>query len=232
MPLHPSPLYYPDDESFASLLSHGSLAAVLDEARKADIVLVSCGDLSGRSQLFSAMPVTPRELNELKAKGAGGFDREPGVAVLELLRGHVARSRVERAGIVDLVDKSRKILCDVGEGLVCHRVDGFDLERLHEALRLGVIVRIAAPAHRADQALTKQGFPKSLALDPLENAVRRNLPSDGRKQRPFAYNLPTVISTGLGTEGTRLGETTHVRAASPCQDIISPPSTLMVCPVM
>jgi hypothetical protein len=51
------------------------------------------------------------------------------------------------------------MLCDVGEGFVCHRVDGFDLERLHEALRLGVIVRIAAPAHRADQAVTKQGFP-------------------------------------------------------------------------
>ena len=53
-------------------------------------------------------------------------------------------------------------MCDVGEGFVCHRVDGFDLERLHEALRLGVIVRIAAPAHRADQAVTKQGFPIAL----------------------------------------------------------------------
>ena len=65
-------------------------------------------------------------------------------------------------GIVDLVDKSRKILCDVGEGFVCHRVDGFDLERLHEALRLGVIVRIAAPAHRADKTVAKQRLPIAL----------------------------------------------------------------------
>jgi DNA-binding transcriptional regulator LsrR (DeoR family) len=68
----PSLLYYPDDESFASLLGHGSLAAVLDEARNADIVLVSCGDLSGRSQLFSVMPMEPGELSELKALGAVG----------------------------------------------------------------------------------------------------------------------------------------------------------------
>ena len=40
---------------------------------------------------------------------------------------------------------------DVVEGLIGHQVDGFDLQGLHEALGLGVVVRIAAPAHRTDQ---------------------------------------------------------------------------------
>ena len=80
-----------------------------------------------------------------------GFDREPGVAILELLQAHVTQSGVETMGIVDLVDKSRKIPCDVGEGFVCHRVAS-TLSIFNEALRLVVVVRIAAPAHRADQA--------------------------------------------------------------------------------
>src|SRR5688572_14330773 len=37
--------------------------------------------------------------------------------------------------------------------LVLHQVDLFDLERLHEALSLGVVVGVAAPAHRAPQAV-------------------------------------------------------------------------------
>lgn len=68
----PSLLYYPDDESFTALLAHPPLADVLAEARRADIVLVSCGDLSGRSQLFSAVSLSPAEIDELKARGAVG----------------------------------------------------------------------------------------------------------------------------------------------------------------
>jgi DNA-binding transcriptional regulator LsrR (DeoR family) len=68
----PSLLYYPDDDSYTSLLSHPPLVAVLDEARQADVVLVSCGDLSGRSQLFSAVSLNAREIDELKARGAVG----------------------------------------------------------------------------------------------------------------------------------------------------------------
>ncbi len=68
----PSLLYYPDDESFAGLMSYPPLAEVLDEARQADAVLVSCGDLSGRSQLFSAVSITPQEIDELKERGAVG----------------------------------------------------------------------------------------------------------------------------------------------------------------
>jgi hypothetical protein len=37
---------------------------------------------------------------------------------------------VETAGIVDLVDESRKIVGDISEGFIGHRIDGLDLERL------------------------------------------------------------------------------------------------------
>ncbi|MBB4301723.1 DNA-binding transcriptional regulator LsrR (DeoR family) [Rhodobium orientis] len=68
----PSLLYYPDDESFAGLMAYPPLAEVMAEARQADLVLVSCGDLSGRSQLFSAVSLSPRDIDELKEKGAVG----------------------------------------------------------------------------------------------------------------------------------------------------------------
>jgi hypothetical protein len=42
---------------------------------------------------------------------------------------------------------------DVFEGFVGHRVDRLDLHRLHEALRLGIVIWISAPAHRADEAV-------------------------------------------------------------------------------
>ncbi|ABC22167.1 sugar-binding transcriptional regulator [Rhodospirillum rubrum] len=68
----PSPLYYPNDESFASLLGHRPLAEVMAEARRADVALVACGDLSGRSQLFSAVSLESRQIADLKALGTVG----------------------------------------------------------------------------------------------------------------------------------------------------------------
>lgn len=68
----PSLLYYPDDESYTSLLAHPPLAEVFEEARHAEVVLVSCGDLSGRSQLFSAVSLSSSEIDELKACGTVG----------------------------------------------------------------------------------------------------------------------------------------------------------------
>ena len=50
-----------------------------------------------------------------------------GVAVLELLGAEIAESGVETAAFVDLVDKSRKVACDVSEGLVGHWIDGFEV---------------------------------------------------------------------------------------------------------
>jgi hypothetical protein len=67
-------------------------------------------------------------------------------------------SRVETAAVVDLVDESRKVVGDIGEGSVGHRIDGLDLERLHEALGLGVVVRFPSPPHRAEETVAKQGF--------------------------------------------------------------------------
>src|SRR5208337_1407504 len=127
------------------------------------IGLGACRPRDARSPLRGGIKALELEWAPWAGQWSGcGFDRWPGVAVLELLRAQVAQSGVETAGVVDLVDETRKILCDVGEGFVGHRVDGFDLERLHEALRLGIVVRIAAPAHRADQAVAKQGFPIAL----------------------------------------------------------------------
>ena len=54
----------------------------------------------------------------------------PGVTVLELLRAETAQGGVETTGVVDLVDEARKVLGDIGEGFVGHRIDGFDLEGL------------------------------------------------------------------------------------------------------
>src|SRR5271168_3667733 len=92
-----------------------------------------------------------------------GRCRGPGVAVLELLRAEIAQSGMETASVVDVVDEPWKVLGDVGEGFVGHRIDGFDLERLHEALGLGVVIGIASAPHRADKAAAKQGFPIGLS---------------------------------------------------------------------
>jgi hypothetical protein len=53
--------------------------------------------------------------------------------------------------LVDLIDEPRKIVDDISQGFIGYRIDSLDLERLHEALRLGIVVRIAAPAHRAER---------------------------------------------------------------------------------
>ena len=63
---------------------------------------------------------------------------------------------MEPLGVVDFVDEAGNVRRDVLEGLVGHEVDGLDLERLHEALGLGVVVRIAAAAHRADETVLVQ----------------------------------------------------------------------------
>src|SRR3546814_3765556 len=55
------------------------------------------------------------------------------------------RSRVQPPAVVDLVDEARQICRDVGEALIGHWVDGLNFHGFHEALRLGVVVWIAAP---------------------------------------------------------------------------------------
>ena len=55
--------------------------------------------------------------------------------------------RVQSSGIVYLFDEDRQSLGDVGEGLVTRAIDLLDLQRLHEALRLSIVVGIADAAH-------------------------------------------------------------------------------------
>ena len=77
----------------------------------------------------------------------------PGVAILILRGTEIAQRGVESAGVVDLLDEAWKISCNVRERFVGHQIHGFDLECLHEALGLGVVVGIAAPAHGAYEAV-------------------------------------------------------------------------------
>lgn len=63
---------------------------------------------------------------------------------------------MEPALVVDLFDEVGKVFSDVLEGLEGHRIDRLDLQRFHEAFGLGIIVRIAAAAHRTDQAIGGQ----------------------------------------------------------------------------
>ena len=66
------------------------------------------------------------------------------------------------APVVDLLDEVGKVLGYVVESLEGHRIDRFDLQRLHEALGFGVVIRIASAAHRADQIVVDQKLPAAL----------------------------------------------------------------------
>ena len=77
----------------------------------------------------------------------------PGVVILILRGAQIAQRGVESEVVVDLVDEAWKVSCNVLEGFVGHQIYSFDLECLHEALGLGIIIGIAAPAHGADEAV-------------------------------------------------------------------------------
>ena len=67
--------------------------------------------------------------------------------ILEMHGAEIAEGRMEPSAIVDMVDEAGKMFDNVGKCLELHRVDGLDLKRLHEALRLGVVVRVSSPSH-------------------------------------------------------------------------------------
>ena len=79
------------------------------------------------------------------------------------MRAEIAQGGMETTSVVDLVDEPWKVLGDVGEGFVGHRIDRLDLESLHEAFGLGVVVGIASAPHRTDKTAAKQGFPIGLS---------------------------------------------------------------------
>ena len=54
---------------------------------------------------------------------------------------------MQSLGVIDLIDEVRKIRGDVLERLVRCKVNGFDLQGLHETLSLGIVVGIGTTAH-------------------------------------------------------------------------------------
>ncbi len=76
-----------------------------------------------------------------------------GVAILVLRGAEIAERGVESAGIVDLIDEAWKVSRNVLESFVGHQIHGFKLESLHEAFGFGVIVWIAAAAHRTYESV-------------------------------------------------------------------------------
>lgn len=66
---------------------------------------------------------------------------------------------MQTGGIVDVFNEGRQVSGNVLESLVVSDMDGLDLQGLHEALGLGVVVRVASPAHRPDEAAALDDAP-------------------------------------------------------------------------
>ncbi|TKI04698.1 sugar-binding transcriptional regulator [Martelella alba] len=66
-----APIYCPSKESRATLLMHEELAEVMHRAEEAQVVLVSCGDLSHRSPI-TPITIVRHHLDELIALGSIG----------------------------------------------------------------------------------------------------------------------------------------------------------------
>lgn len=67
----PAPIYCPDEGSRAAMLAHFGLSEVLLQARRVDVALLACGDLSDRPNLASIESVRLHR-DELIAAGAVG----------------------------------------------------------------------------------------------------------------------------------------------------------------
>jgi hypothetical protein len=61
--------------------------------------------------------------------------------------------------IVNLVEEAGKVDGYVLECFVVPQIHGVGLQCLHEAFRLGVVVKIAAPAHGANEAMCGEQLP-------------------------------------------------------------------------
>ena len=101
---------------------------------------------------------------------------------------------MQAPGVVDLIDEVGNIGRDVVEGLIGHQVDGLDLQGLHEALGLGVVVRIAAPAHRTDQPMLMEAL--TIGIGRVPESSGKSDCRDGCKslRRSGADNAPTEKS--------------------------------------
>src|ERR1700686_2860731 len=79
-----------------------------------------------------------------------------GVVVLELGRAQITERGMESASVVNLVDEAGKISCHILEGFAVHQIDGLDLQCLHEALCLGIVVGVPAPPHRTNETVASE----------------------------------------------------------------------------
>lgn len=66
--------------------------------------------------------------------------------------------------VVDRLQEVGEVRDNVGHGALAARVDLFVLARLHEARGVGIVVGIAGPRHRAEQAGFGQPFTVALGL--------------------------------------------------------------------
>jgi len=141
----PAPIYCPDEESRESMLTHFGLSEVLATARRVDIVLLSCGDLSERPNLASIESVRGYR-GELLNAGAvgeimGTFLNAEGRPV-----NHSLNRRVIALEPAELRPIRASILASGG----AHKAD-----ILHAALRAGYFNRIVTDDETAALMLTK-----------------------------------------------------------------------------
>jgi hypothetical protein len=121
----------------------------------ANFYLAESNDFNGlSSKKFGNLEWAPR----VGQVSSCGFDVGVAMLIFELLRAEVSERGMEPLWIVNLIDEPWKVEGDVFEGIVGHGIDGFDLEGFHEALGLGVVVRIAATSHGADEVVGGQGL--------------------------------------------------------------------------
>lgn len=90
------------------------------------------------------------------------FNHQPGMLILEPRGAEIAEGGVEPSPIVGLFDEARQAFEHVGERLEGHGIDAFNLERLHEALGLSIVIRVAASSHRANKAVLGEMLPVRL----------------------------------------------------------------------
>ena len=131
---------------------------------------------------------------------------------------------MEPSIIVDMVDEARKMVHDIGERLERHRVDAFNLQRLHKALRLGVVVRIPTPPHRADETMSRE----KLAIGPsrvlgaavgvMKSAGRRFSTLDGGAEGSQRQPGVDGSADGIADDAARPGIEYHCHVGEPAND--------------
>src|SRR6266705_5577179 len=78
--------------------------------------------------------------------------------LLELLRWQVAQRRMQPETIVVLLDERLDVGAQVIEIAILIGVDFFSLERFHEALTTGIVVRFRWPAHARNHLVLPQNL--------------------------------------------------------------------------